>query len=61
MAHKADNDGVITIQPFIFINGLFTGHLTHYFYPMNFLPESWSIWIGVPLMMVSFPHSDFGF
>ena len=61
MAHKADNDGVITIQPFIFINGLFTGHLTHYFYPMNFLPESWSIWIGVPLMMFPFPIAILAF
>ena len=59
--NKADNAGVITIPPFIYIIGLIAGLLIHYFYPRDFLPEAIAIWIGVPLMLVAFPIAVIAF
>jgi len=59
--NKADNAGVITIPPFIYIIGLIAGLLIHYFYPSDFLPEAIAIWIGVPLMLVAFPIAVMAF
>jgi len=59
--NKADNAGVITIPPFIYIIGLIAGLLIHYFYPRDFLPEAIAIWIGVPLILVAFPIAVMAF
>ncbi len=59
--NTTDNAGVITIPPFIYIIGLLIGLLIHYFYPLGFLPENLSIWIGVPLMLIAFPIAVMAF
>ena len=48
-----DNAGVITIPPIIYLVGLLLGLLIHYNYPIGFLPELVSVWIGVLLILVS--------
>lgn len=59
--NTTDNAGVITIPPFIYITGLLLGGLIHYFYPLKFLPDSMAIWLGVPLMLISFPIAVMAF
>ena len=57
----SDNAGVITIPPIIFLAGLLLGFTIRYFFPIGFLPESVSVWLGVLLIVVSAPIAFFAF
>jgi len=53
--NSKDNAGVITIPPVIYLAGLLTGYLIHYFYPLGFMSEPVSFLIGVLLIAVAIP------
>ena len=51
----ADNAGVIAIPPIVYLAGLLLGLVIHYLYPIEFLPESLSVWLAILLILVSIP------
>jgi len=55
----SDNAGVITIPPIIYLVGLSLALLTHYFYPIGFLADSVSVWLGLLFLLVSIPIALF--
>ena len=55
----SDSAGVITIPPIIYLIGLLVGLLIDSFYPIEFLPESVSVWFGVLLILVAIPIALF--
>ncbi len=51
----SDNAGVITIPPIVYLAGLLLGVLIHSLYPVGFLPESVTVWLGVLLILAAVP------
>lgn len=51
----ADNAGVLTIPPLIYLVGFLLGILFHYYYPIKLLSESIKLWVAFPLILMSIP------
>ena len=57
--NTSDSAGVITIPPIIYVIGLLVGLSIDYFYPIGFLPDSVSVWLGALLTPVAIPIALF--
>ena len=55
MVHEdvPDNANVIALPPLIYGAALVIGLVLHVMYPIAFLPQQVTVWVGVPLIVVS--------
>lgn len=52
METKKDNPNVIAPPPLIFLSGLILGGIISWFYPLKFLPKTFSIATGISLIVI---------